>query len=79
MSLVDQLEPSMLRVARMYVSTAAVADEVVQDAWLGVLRGSPRLRGPLLVANLDLPDPHEHREDTRPTRGPQRPVRLARR
>jgi RNA polymerase sigma-70 factor (ECF subfamily) len=39
MELVDQLQPAMLRVARMYVSTTAVAEEVVQDAWLGVLRG----------------------------------------
>ena len=29
----------MLRVARMYVSTDAVAEEVVQEAWLGVLNG----------------------------------------
>ncbi len=30
---------AMLRLARTYVSSAAVAEEVVQDAWLGVLRG----------------------------------------
>jgi len=39
MMLVDELGPSMRRVARMYVSTEGVADEVVQEAWLGVLRG----------------------------------------
>ena len=39
MMLVERHGPSMLRIARMYVSTAAVAEEVVQDAWLGVLRG----------------------------------------
>jgi RNA polymerase sigma-70 factor (ECF subfamily) len=39
MMLVDELEPSMRRVARMYVSTDAVADDVVQEAWLGVVRG----------------------------------------
>jgi RNA polymerase sigma-70 factor (ECF subfamily) len=37
--LVDELGPSMRRVARMYVSTDAVADEVVQEAWLGVVKG----------------------------------------
>jgi len=42
MTLVDALQPSMLRVARMYVSTIAVAEEVVQDAWLGVLKGIDR-------------------------------------
>lgn len=39
MSLVEQLQPSMLRVARMHVSTRAVAEEVVQEAWVGVLKG----------------------------------------
>jgi RNA polymerase sigma-70 factor (ECF subfamily) len=45
MSLVEQLQPAMLRVARMYVSTTAVAEEVVQDAWLGVLRGLDSFEG----------------------------------
>ena len=45
MALVDQLQPAMLRVARMYVSTAAVAEEVVQEAWLGVLRGLHSFEG----------------------------------
>lgn len=45
MELVDALQPSMLRVARMYVSTQAVAEEVVQDAWLGVLKGIDRFEG----------------------------------
>ena len=39
MMIVDELGPSMRRVARMYVSTDAIADEVVQEAWLGVLKG----------------------------------------
>jgi RNA polymerase sigma-70 factor (ECF subfamily) len=37
--LVDRLGPSMLRLAGMYVSSRAVAEEVVQEAWLGVLTG----------------------------------------
>lgn len=37
--LVREHGPMMLRVARMYVSTEAVAEEVVQEAWLGVLNG----------------------------------------
>jgi RNA polymerase sigma-70 factor (ECF subfamily) len=45
MELVESLEPSMHRVARMYVSTDAVADEVVQDAWLGVLQGLEGFEG----------------------------------
>jgi RNA polymerase sigma-70 factor (ECF subfamily) len=43
--LVRAWSPSMLRVARMYVSTAAVAEEVVQEAWLGVLQGIDRFEG----------------------------------
>jgi RNA polymerase sigma-70 factor, ECF subfamily len=37
--------PGMLRVARMYVSNRAVAEEVVQDAWLAVLKGIDRFEG----------------------------------
>jgi RNA polymerase sigma-70 factor (ECF subfamily) len=43
--LVAELGPAMLRVARLYVPTAAVAEEVVQEAWLGVLRGIGRFEG----------------------------------
>ena len=35
----------MLRVAQMYVSSRAVAEEVVQEAWLGVLKGIERFEG----------------------------------
>jgi RNA polymerase sigma-70 factor, ECF subfamily len=45
MSLVERLQPMMLRVARMYVSSQAVAEEVVQEAWLGVLQGIDRFEG----------------------------------
>src|SRR5690348_10971272 len=42
MDLVERWSPSMLRVARMYVPTQAVAEDVVQEAWLGVLTGIER-------------------------------------
>src|SRR4029078_8652058 len=45
MILVEGLGRSMLRVARMYVSSDTVAGEVVQDAWLGVLRGLDGFEG----------------------------------
>ena len=45
MDLVARWSPSMLRVARMYVPSAAVAEEVVQEAWLGVLTGIDRFEG----------------------------------
>ena len=37
--LVGQHHASLRRVARLYVTNAAIADEVVQDTWLGVIRG----------------------------------------
>jgi RNA polymerase sigma-70 factor (ECF subfamily) len=43
--LVRRYSPSMLRVAMMYVSTRAVAEEVVQEAWLGVIAGIDRFEG----------------------------------
>jgi RNA polymerase sigma-70 factor, ECF subfamily len=43
--LVREHGPGMLRVARNYVSSQAVAEEVVQEAWLGVLRGLDRFEG----------------------------------
>jgi RNA polymerase sigma-70 factor, ECF subfamily len=45
MRLVDELGPMMLRVARMYVPSRAVAEEVVQEAWIGVLNGIGRFEG----------------------------------
>jgi RNA polymerase sigma-70 factor (ECF subfamily) len=35
----------MLALARNYVKTRAVAEEVVQDAWIGVLKGLDRFEG----------------------------------
>ena len=36
---------TMLRVARAYVASDAVAEEVVQDTWIGLLRGLDRFEG----------------------------------
>jgi RNA polymerase sigma-70 factor (ECF subfamily) len=43
--LVREWSPSMLRLARMYTPSRAVAEEVVQEAWLGVLQGIDRFEG----------------------------------
>ena len=37
--LVARYQASLLRLARIYVASAAVAEEVAQDTWLAVLRG----------------------------------------
>ena len=44
-ALVERHHSTMLTVARMYVRTHAAAEEVVQDAWLGVLKGLDRFEG----------------------------------
>jgi RNA polymerase sigma-70 factor (ECF subfamily) len=43
--LVERHQSLMLRVALRYVHSAAVAEEVVQETWLGVLNGLDRFEG----------------------------------
>jgi RNA polymerase sigma-70 factor, ECF subfamily len=43
--LVDELGPRMLRLARVYVASAANAEEAVQEAWIVVLRSMDRFEG----------------------------------
>jgi RNA polymerase sigma-70 factor (ECF subfamily) len=45
MELVDRYGPLMLRIALSHVRSRAVAEEVVQEAWLGVLQGLDRFEG----------------------------------
>jgi RNA polymerase sigma-70 factor, ECF subfamily len=44
-TLVGRHNDAMLRVAASYVPNRAVAEEVVQDTWLGVVRGIDRFEG----------------------------------
>lgn len=43
--LVDELSPSLMRLALAHVPSRAVAEEVVQDTWLGVVNGIERFEG----------------------------------
>ncbi len=43
--LVDRLNGPLLRLARMYASNPAIAEEVVQEAWIGVIQGLGRFEG----------------------------------
>jgi RNA polymerase sigma-70 factor, ECF subfamily len=43
--LVDEWSPVMLHVARRYVANSQAAEDVVQEAWLGVVTGLPRFEG----------------------------------
>jgi RNA polymerase sigma-70 factor (ECF subfamily) len=45
MTLVDRYQSSMKRIALLFVSDPALADEVIQDAWIGVLRGLSTFQG----------------------------------
>jgi RNA polymerase sigma-70 factor (ECF subfamily) len=45
MMLVEEHQGAMIRLALMYVSSRAVAEEVVQEAWLGILNGLERFEG----------------------------------
>ncbi len=44
-ALVERYGPAMLRLAMTFVPSRAVAEEVVQEAWLGVLNGISRFEG----------------------------------
>jgi RNA polymerase sigma-70 factor (ECF subfamily) len=44
-ALVAEQAPSLLRVASLFVSSRAVAEEVVQEAWVGFLKGLDRFEG----------------------------------
>ena len=45
LQLVGRYQPSMLRLSMTLVRSQAVAEEVVQEAWLGVLQGIDRFEG----------------------------------
>jgi RNA polymerase sigma-70 factor, ECF subfamily len=44
-SLVDRHTPAMLRVARGYVRTPELAEDVVQETWIGLLKGIDKFEG----------------------------------
>jgi RNA polymerase sigma-70 factor (ECF subfamily) len=44
-SLLDRYHTSLLRLALMYTSSQTLAEEIVQETWLGVLQGIQRFEG----------------------------------
>ena len=44
-ALVDQHQASFLRLARSFASSAAVAEEIVQEAWTAALQALPQFEG----------------------------------
>jgi hypothetical protein len=77
--LVDQYHASLRRVARLYISNRAVADEAVQDTWLGVIQGIWAFEGRSSLKTWPLSHPHQPREDPRRTRRTDGAVRSLRR
>jgi len=45
-TLVREYQPSLVRVARIYVPTQAAAEDVAAETWLGVLNGADRRSAP---------------------------------
>ena len=43
--LIDRYQPALMSVATRYVGTRAVAEEVVQETWVGLLRGIDEFEG----------------------------------
>lgn len=43
--LVEELNPALLRLATAHVPSRAIAEEVVQDTWIGVINGIDRFEG----------------------------------
>jgi RNA polymerase sigma-70 factor (ECF subfamily) len=79
LALVTRYNGSLLRVARTYVPNDAVAQEVVQDTWIGVVRGIDRFEGRssfktwlfrILVNRARTTGVREHRHDTFDPTGP---------
>lgn len=44
-TLVERYQPSLIRLAQLYVPDRAAAEEVAQETWLGVLKGIDRFEG----------------------------------
>src|ERR671935_1930158 len=44
-ALVDAYSPALLRLAMTFVRTRDIAEEVVQETWVGVIRGIDRFEG----------------------------------
>src|SRR4051812_25871502 len=77
-ALVARHYATMLAVAQTYVKTRAVAEEVVQEAWLGVLQSLGRFQGRSSLKTWILAILIHKGEDPRDARGPDRPVRIPR-
>lgn len=81
-TLVRSHHPSLVRLASAYVPNRAVAEEVVQDAWLGVLRGIEKFEGRstlktwlyrIVVNRARTAGVREHRETPADLSGPADP------
>jgi RNA polymerase sigma-70 factor (ECF subfamily) len=81
-TLVRSHHPSLIRLASAYVPNRAVAEEVVQEAWLGVVRGIEKFEGRsslktwlyrIVVNRARTAGVREHRETPADLTGPADP------
>jgi RNA polymerase sigma-70 factor, ECF subfamily len=62
-SLVGRYHTRLLHFAESIAPTREVAEEAVQDTWLGVVRGIDRFEGAVLGEDLAVSYPHQPGED----------------
>ena len=56
-ALVGRYHAQLLRLAETFVPSRAVAEEVVQDTWLGAVPRHRPLRGPVVAEDVAVPHP----------------------
>ena len=76
-ALVARHYATMMAVARTYVKSRAVAEEVVQEAWLGVLQGLDRFEGRSSLKTWIIAIVVNKAKTRGAARGSQRPVHVA--
>ena len=81
-TLVARYQQPMLRFARAYVPSRAIAEEAVQDTWMGVVKGIEQFEGRstfktwlyrILINRARSAGSREHRHTTSEARQPQHP------
>ena len=72
--LVGRYHRSLVRLAPNFVRSEAIAEEVVQDTWHGVIAGDRTFSGALLAQDLDLRHLRQQGANPRGARTPHDPL-----
>jgi len=76
--LIDRYHASMVRIAMLYMSDRAMAEEIAQETWLKVLEGIDRFERRSTLKTWIFCDPEQPGENARETRRPLYPFLGAR-